>query len=346
MIARREVAYFRFDTDRTGNVGRAIAQMALLDLGAAASALMGEGVGTFVAIDEFGALEAPALERLFARGRAAGFSVAVGTQTLADLRAAGPAVRERIGATVSAIVCHRIGEQADAEWVAQLIGAVPTWQTTIRTDGLGAAAPPRAPAPAATASRSIPPSCSASTPARPTSPASTATARPAPGASGSCRPGSAPRRPRRAGPPGADPAFQSPTGADGAQPKETAQMNAVTLIGNLTKDPEMRGEGETRSASCASPSTAPAKDEPLYINVAAFGRQAESCARYLAKGRAVAVSGRLRFREWEGRDGAKRSRALDRRRPSRLPRSRPRRRPARPIDRCRAAPDRDIFGPV
>jgi Type IV secretion-system coupling protein DNA-binding domain len=137
VIERREVAYFRFDTDRTGNVGRAIAQMVLLDLGAAASSLMGRGVGTFVAIDEFGALEAPALDRLYARGRAAGFSVALGTQTLADLRAAGPAVRERIGATVSGVVCHRIGEQADAEWVAELIGAVPTWQSTIRTDGFG-----------------------------------------------------------------------------------------------------------------------------------------------------------------------------------------------------------------
>ena len=82
-------------------MGRAIAQMVLLDLGAAASALMGDGVGTFIAIDEFGALQAPALDRLYARGRAAGFSVAVGTQTLADLRAAGLAVRERIGATVS-----------------------------------------------------------------------------------------------------------------------------------------------------------------------------------------------------------------------------------------------------
>jgi hypothetical protein len=139
VIERREVAYFRFDTDRTGNVGRAIAQMVLLDLGAAASALMGDGVGTFIAIDEFGALEASALDRLYARGRAAGFSVAVGTQTLADLRAAGPAVRERVGATISSLVCHRIGEQADAEWVAQLIGAVPTWQSTIRTDGFGCA---------------------------------------------------------------------------------------------------------------------------------------------------------------------------------------------------------------
>lgn len=139
VIDRREVAYFRFDTDRTGNVGRAIAQMVLLDLGAAASARMGCGAGTFVGIDEFGALEAPALERLFTRGRAAGFSVALGTQTLADLSAAGQGVRERVGATISAIICHRIGEQGDAEWVAQLIGAVPTWQSTIRTDGLGRA---------------------------------------------------------------------------------------------------------------------------------------------------------------------------------------------------------------
>lgn len=98
---------------------------------------MDRGVGTFVAIDEFGALEAPAIDRLYTRGRAAGFSVAVGSQTLADLRAAGPAVRERIGATISSIVSHRLGEQADAEWVAQLIGTVPTWESTIRTDRFG-----------------------------------------------------------------------------------------------------------------------------------------------------------------------------------------------------------------
>lgn len=138
-IEAREVVYLRLDTDRTGNVGRTIAQMALLDLGAVASALMGRGVGTFVAIDEFGALEAPALDRLYTRGRAAGFSVALGTQTLADLRAAGPAVRERIGATAAAVICHRIGGQEDAEWVAQAIGTVPTWETTAKTNRLGMA---------------------------------------------------------------------------------------------------------------------------------------------------------------------------------------------------------------
>jgi type IV secretory system conjugative DNA transfer VirD4/TraG family protein len=136
-IEHREIVYFRFDTDRTGNIGKAIAQMALLDLGAAASAMMGNGPGTFIAIDEFGALEASALDRLFARGRAAGFSVALGTQTLADLRAAGIAVRERVGGSVESLVCHRIGTQDDAEWLAKLIGTVPTWQTTIRTDGFG-----------------------------------------------------------------------------------------------------------------------------------------------------------------------------------------------------------------
>ena len=81
-------------------------------------------------------------------------------------------------------------------------------------------------------------------------------------------------------------------------------MNVITLIGNLTKDPELRGEGESRV--CLLRLAVSAKDDPLYIDVAAFGAQAESCARYLSKGRAVAVSGRLRFREWTGRDGAKR----------------------------------------
>lgn len=138
-VEQREVVYLRLDTDRTGNVGRTIAQMALLDLGAVASALMGRGVGTFVAVDEFGALEAPALDRLYTRGRAAGFSVALGTQTLADLRASGPAVRERIGATAAAVICHRIGGQEDAEWVAQAIGTVPTWETTAKTNRLGLA---------------------------------------------------------------------------------------------------------------------------------------------------------------------------------------------------------------
>jgi single-strand DNA-binding protein len=84
-------------------------------------------------------------------------------------------------------------------------------------------------------------------------------------------------------------------------------MNTVTLIGNLTKDPEMTGSGETKVCRMRLADSSGAKDSPLYIDVAAFGRQAETCKRYLTKGRAVAVSGRLRFREWEAKGGGKRS---------------------------------------
>ena len=84
---------------------------------------MDRGLGTFVCVDEFGALEASALERLFARGRAAGFSVALGTQTLADLSAAGPAVRERVGATVSALIGTQWGFATLLSGVVQGLGA-------------------------------------------------------------------------------------------------------------------------------------------------------------------------------------------------------------------------------
>jgi single-strand DNA-binding protein len=85
-------------------------------------------------------------------------------------------------------------------------------------------------------------------------------------------------------------------------------MNTVTLIGNLTKDPEMRGNGETKVCRMRLAESNGSKDaNPVYIDVAAFGRQAETCQRYLHKGRSVAVSGRLRFREWDADGGGKRS---------------------------------------
>ncbi len=84
-------------------------------------------------------------------------------------------------------------------------------------------------------------------------------------------------------------------------------MNTVTLIGNLTRDPEMKGNGETKVCRMRLADSNGSKDGPVYIDVAAFGGQAETCQRYLRKGRAVAVSGRLRFREWEAEGGGKRS---------------------------------------
>ncbi len=84
-------------------------------------------------------------------------------------------------------------------------------------------------------------------------------------------------------------------------------MNAVTLIGTLTRDPEMRENGDSKVCSMRLAESNGRKGSPLFINVAAFGRQAETCEKYLSKGRLVAVSGQLRFREWETEENGKRS---------------------------------------
>jgi single-strand DNA-binding protein len=83
-------------------------------------------------------------------------------------------------------------------------------------------------------------------------------------------------------------------------------MNTMTMTGTLTKDPEMRTGGESKVCAMRL-AELNGGDSSLFINVSAFGRQAETCAKYLKKGRHAAVSGRLRLREWEGDDGEKRS---------------------------------------
>jgi single-strand DNA-binding protein len=84
-------------------------------------------------------------------------------------------------------------------------------------------------------------------------------------------------------------------------------MNTVTLIGTLTRDPEVREHSKTKVCDIRVAESGARKESPMYINVSAFGRQAEVCEQYLVKGRQVAVAGQLRFREWQGEDGAKRS---------------------------------------
>ena len=88
-------------------------------------------------------------------------------------------------------------------------------------------------------------------------------------------------------------------------------MNNVNLIGRLTRDPELKEVRGGQSVcqlriAVDNPGRGAEKGEPTYVDVATFGAQAGACATDLAKGRQVAVSGRLVFREWTGRDGQKR----------------------------------------
>jgi single-strand DNA-binding protein len=94
-----------------------------------------------------------------------------------------------------------------------------------------------------------------------------------------------------------------------------ANINRVVLVGNLTKDPELRHTPSgnpvcklriavnTRQKDSA---TGAWGDKPNYFDVTVWGNQAESCAQYLSKGRPVGVDGRLDWREWEAQDGSKR----------------------------------------
>ncbi len=85
-------------------------------------------------------------------------------------------------------------------------------------------------------------------------------------------------------------------------------VNSVALVGNLTSDPELRSLPDGRSVCDLRLAVNDQSDQPpLYIDVATFGASADACAKYLGKGRAIAVTGRLVYREWEAQDGSKRS---------------------------------------
>ena len=92
-----------------------------------------------------------------------------------------------------------------------------------------------------------------------------------------------------------------------------ADLNRVTLVGRLTRDPELRTtQGGMSITSIRLAVTSRTKtgdqwvDVPNYFDVTVFGRQAESAAQYLAKGLRCGVDGRLQWREWTDRDGARR----------------------------------------
>jgi single-strand DNA-binding protein len=84
-----------------------------------------------------------------------------------------------------------------------------------------------------------------------------------------------------------------------------ANINRVVLVGNLTKDPELR-HTPSGTAVCSLRIAVNSRrrdesgqwvDKPNYFDVSIFGNQAESSAQYLSKGRPVGIDGRLDWRE-------------------------------------------------
>ena len=96
-------------------------------------------------------------------------------------------------------------------------------------------------------------------------------------------------------------------------------INRVVMTGNLTADPELRSLPSGMSVcsmriACntrrKNASTGEWEDKPNYFNVTVWGAQGENAARYLSKGRPVAIDGRLEWREWEAQDGSGKRQAV------------------------------------
>jgi len=95
-------------------------------------------------------------------------------------------------------------------------------------------------------------------------------------------------------------------------------LNRIFLIGNLTRDPEVRylpsGMPVTTFDIAVNERfrdrNQELREEVLFIRIDTFQKLAETCGQYLKKGRRVFVEGKLRMDQWEGKDGVKRSRPV------------------------------------
>jgi single-strand DNA-binding protein len=93
-------------------------------------------------------------------------------------------------------------------------------------------------------------------------------------------------------------------------------INVVVLVGRLTRDPELRSTtggtsvcvlGLAVNERAKDPTTGEWGERANFFDIDVFGAMGENCARYLTKGREVAIEGRLRWRSWETQEGQKRS---------------------------------------
>ena len=94
-----------------------------------------------------------------------------------------------------------------------------------------------------------------------------------------------------------------------------ASYNKVILMGNLTRDPEMRVTPNGNSicklglavSRTFSTRDGERREETTFVDIDAFGKQAEVIAKYMRKGRPIMIEGRLKLDQWETNDGQKRS---------------------------------------
>ena len=94
-----------------------------------------------------------------------------------------------------------------------------------------------------------------------------------------------------------------------------ASVNKVFLMGNLTRDPELRytpqgtavvAFGMAVNRKWTTP-TGESKEDVCFVDVNMFGRRAEVISEYFSKGNPIFIEGRLQYQQWESKEGQKKS---------------------------------------
>jgi len=135
-VRARAVVYFRLDADSRPLLTQMLGAAIVADLQSTVAALQRQCVPTLALIDEFSAISAEQVTRLFGRARSAGMSLLLGTQELADLRlSARERVLERVMGNLTVLIAHRQVLPDSCALVASLAGSRGAWRTSRHSDG-------------------------------------------------------------------------------------------------------------------------------------------------------------------------------------------------------------------
>jgi len=136
-VARtRAVAYFNLESDSRPLLSEMLGAAIVQDLQTVVASLQGAPAPTLLVLDEFSALAADQVVRLFGRARSAGVSLLLGTQELSDLRLPGrERLLEQVLGNLSVLIAHRQVVPNSAELIAGLAGAKGTWRTSHHSEG-------------------------------------------------------------------------------------------------------------------------------------------------------------------------------------------------------------------
>jgi hypothetical protein len=135
-VRSRAVVYFSLESDSRPLLSAMLGAAIVQDLQTTAASLQRAPVPTLVVIDEFSAIAADQVVRLFGRARSAGFSLLLGTQELSDLRPPGAErLLEQVLGNLSVLIAHRQVVPGSAELIASVAGRRGAWKVSRHSEG-------------------------------------------------------------------------------------------------------------------------------------------------------------------------------------------------------------------